>query len=219
MKRKNYARYGMLIFATLLLLGVCFLGASPTTIKSVAQFDDMVSSPSKPVTVVLATSQPEVNDKASKKQQEAVKKGFNELSKQKLYKKADVQFALVDVGNFSSLQREFTIKQLTPTTINFVLYHKGKFISIQPLPLLESDKNIKDLVADKGQRFIDKEAGDIIDDIIQDKQDREWELQKLRAQAPVYYSSPFYYDPWWGYGGYGYGWGGWYGGYRHGCWW
>lgn len=218
MKRSNYARYAMLIMATILLLGFCFLGASPTTIKSVAQFDDMVSSPSKPVTVVLATSQPEKSDKEAKKQQEAARKGFNELSKQKRYKKADVQFALVDVSNFSSLQREFTIKQLTPTTVNFVLYHKGKFLSVKPLPLLDSDKNIKELVTNKGQRFIDDTAGDIIDDIIQEKQDREWELEKLRAQAPVYYSSPFYYDPWWGYGGYGYGWG-WYGGYRHGCWW
>lgn len=217
MKKRNYAHYGIAIIATIILLAVCFLGASPTTIKSVSQFDDLTSNPSKPLTVVLATTEPEKTDRDFRKQQEAVRKGFNELSKQKLYRKADVQFLLITLNNFPALQKEFAIQDLNPHIINFELYHKGKFLAGSSCTLLDFDKNIKDLIFDKCQRFISNEAGDIIDDIIQDKQDKAWELEKLRAQAPVYWSSPFY-DPWYGYGGYGYGWG-FYGGCRRGYWW
>ena len=211
---KDYIRYGMLLLATALLVGVRLLGASPTTIKSMNQFDDLVTNPAKPVTVVLALSQPEKMERTTRKQLETARRGFNDLSKQKLYKHADVQFIVVNLNDFPSLQKEFDIKELQDGLLFFVVYHKGNKLGTQAVTLLDDD-DVKAIVAEKGQRYIEKLAGTILDDIVQEKADREFELAKARAQAPVYYS-PFYYDPWWGYGwGYGYG-------YRWGCggyWW
>jgi len=204
----------MLVLAALALIGIRFLGASPTTIKSMNQFDDLVTNPAKPVTVVLALNQPEKMERATRKILEAARKGFNDLSKQKLYKRADVQFVVVNLNDFAALQKEFGMTTLHKDVIGFVVYHKGKILGTQNLTLLEDD-NVRNVITEKGQRYIEKLAGTLLDDIVQEKADREFELAKARAQAPVYYS-PWYYDPWWGYYGCGY-----HCGYRwgYGYWW
>jgi len=198
-------RYAMLVLATALLVGIRLLGASPLTIKSISQFDDLVTNPAKPVAVVLALSQPEKMERATRKTLEAARKGFTDLSKQKLYKRADVQFVVVNLPDFTALQKEFGMTALHKDVIGFVIYNKGKILGTQSLTLLPED-DVRSVITEKGQRYIEKLAGDILDDIIQNKADKEFELAKARAQAPVYYS-PWVYDPWWGYYGYGYHWG------------
>ncbi len=200
---KNYVRDSMLLCAVLILSRSCYVHTSPITIKAVSQFDDVVTNPAKPVAVVFAYVQSKETEKSVKKQLEKARKGFSELTKQKLYKRADVQFVVVNAMEFSGLQKEFGIPALQDDVVYFVIYYKGNILGTQKVILLPED-DVKELITERGQDIIEAKAGDILDDIIQDKKDKEWELEKMRAQAPVYYS-PFYYDPWWGYyGGCGY---------------
>ena len=129
----------------------------------------------------------------------------------------EVDFLLVDVSDKdnSSLTQSYAINYY-PTIL---LFKEGK-------PFVVNNKKVS-LTGDFSQgiifnepdivKFVQKYFSKDIDMIIQAKAKADYELAKLRAAAPKYYSAGPYWG--WGWGGWGYGgWGGW-GGWGYGRGW
>ena len=202
MKFTDYL-YKKLIVITFLAIGTLSIITKVRLIKNAEQFDNEISNPRYELAVAMAYTSPEKivkkeQRKLLKKRQKQAVKGFKSLSSKKLYRKAGLYFLSIDLKKAPEIAKEYHLSN-QPGKATFALFKDGKLTKKSYPFSLEGD-NIRYDIYDHADRLIDRNFGTIIEKILEEKEDRAWELRKIREESAAH---SYWYNPW--YDNYRYG--------------
>jgi hypothetical protein len=188
------------------------VSAKVSTVKSASSLVREVSNPKYELAIVMTYNKEKGLEKDQRRAIDGAKKGFYTLSKNDKFQRADMRFVRANLAKESGIIDEYNVSE-DPNMVTFLLFQDGDPISRpHSVSIKNKDKDdVDDLVEREARKLINRSFGRRINRIIEDKEDREWELKKIRAEAiatsPSYYGGGYYggygYGPYSGYGGYG----------------